>query len=249
MEQNYKNKIILVSDFGRSGQGWLSYMLCYILNARFIEPYALLDGRKHSSSDYVLSLTQGNLPGREATSYSLVVKTHSYPAKAVDLTDKIIFLMRDPRDVAVSAYYWQKFIAQKLGIKNFLGKAYLTLITKIKILSYFLTITKWEKHYFAWKRIDYFCVRYESILADTKKELKRILIYLEVDIEEKIIEEAIKNFSFENITGRKRGQEDKTNPEFRKGIAGDYKNKFSALELKIINFIFKKLFKATGYDL
>ena len=42
MEQ--KSNIVLISDFGRSGQGWLSYMLCYILNAQFVEPYNFLNG-------------------------------------------------------------------------------------------------------------------------------------------------------------------------------------------------------------
>jgi hypothetical protein len=56
-------KVILIADYGRSGQGWLSFMLSYILNAKYIEPYDLLKGRWYSSSNqYVINLSQGNLP-------------------------------------------------------------------------------------------------------------------------------------------------------------------------------------------
>lgn len=50
---------LLISDFGRSAQGWLSYLLCYILNARYIEPYALLEGSKYSSSEIIENNTKG----------------------------------------------------------------------------------------------------------------------------------------------------------------------------------------------
>src|SRR3989344_1927089 len=102
MEQ--KSNIVLISDFGRSGQGWLSYMLCYILNAQYVEPYNFLNGKIYSSSEDVIRLTSGNLPGREKTPYNLVVKTHNYPSSEFNLTDKVIFLIRDPRDVAVSMH-------------------------------------------------------------------------------------------------------------------------------------------------
>jgi hypothetical protein len=93
---------ILIADFGRSGQGWLSYMLCYILNARYVEPYCLLRGIVYSGHQDIITVTQGALPGRESTPYSMVIKTHGLPDPFFSLTEKVILLARDPRDVAVS---------------------------------------------------------------------------------------------------------------------------------------------------
>jgi len=247
MASNSNGKAILVSDFGRSGQGWLSYMLCYILNAKFIEPYNLLQGREYSSSEDIIRNTKGNLPGREKTQYDFVVKTHNLSGGEINLTDKVIFLTRDPRDVAVSAFYWHKNGAKNAKWKNAKGKIFWTIATKIKIIDYILTAVGWARHYSSWKKVSSFRVRYEDLSSDTKKTLLSILNYIDVSADEKIIEEAIEKFSFEKITGRKKGEERSQNSEFRKGIVGDYKSHFSLLELKIFWLICGKSASEAGY--
>lgn len=249
MESNYKSNIILVSDFGRSGQGWLSYMLCYILNAQYVEPYNFLNGKSYSASDHVLVLTSGNLPGREKTKYNLVVKTHNYPSAEFNLTDKVIFLMRDPRDVAVSMHNLNLIQEKNVGWNHPRAKFFLTYYKLFPLRDYMRTIRDWVKHYHAWKNVSAHQVRYEDLLEKPKEVLIGILEYLDVPTDEKIIQEAIDTFSFEKITGRKRGEEDAKNPEFRKGIAGDHKNKFSKRELMVINGKFGKIIKELGYNL
>src|SRR3989344_1123363 len=101
--QNKDKKLLLITDYGRSGQGWLSYMLCYILNAKYIETYDFLRGTLYAPKE-TRDLTQGELPGRQETQYSMVIKTHEYPAEVFNLTDKVIFLSRDPRDIAISGH-------------------------------------------------------------------------------------------------------------------------------------------------
>lgn len=242
------SKIILVSDFGRSGQGWLSYMLCYILNAAFVEPYNFLEGKKYTTSEHIFSLTQGDLPGREKTKYSLIVKTHSFLLHEISLTDKIIFLMRDPRDVAVSMHNLNLIQERSINWTHPRAKFFLVFKKCFRLLSYINTISHWKRHYYSWKKSQYYPIKYEDLLGDCKKALEKILEYLEVSVEEKVINEAVKNFSFKKITGRTRGQENKNSTEFRKGVAGDHKNKFSKFELKIINFLFKDLFKELNYE-
>ena len=247
MEQ--KSNIVLISDFGRSGQGWLSYMLCYILNAQFVEPYNFLNGKTYSASKDVISLTSGNLPGREKTKYNLVVKTHNYPSAEFNLTDKVIFLVRDPRDVAVSMHNLHLIQEKSVSWNHPRAKLFLTYYKIFSIGDYLRTIKDWAKHYKIWKNVIACQVRYEDLLNDPKKTLVGILNYLEVQANEKIIQEAINEFSFEKITGRKRGEEDKKNPEFRKGISGDHKNKFSKFDMAVINSLFKGVIKKSGYEI
>jgi Sulfotransferase domain len=239
---------ILVADYGRSGQGWLSFMLCYILNARYIEPYLLLQGAKHHKSEHILKLTQGNLPGREKTKYSLVVKTHEYPWPGFDanLTDKIICLTRDPRDVAVSYYNMQvvntrRYRSMKTAIKS--------ILLNRRIIHYIRTAHKWKKYYQYWDTRQCYKVRYEDLINNLKETLQGILAYLGIEAPDKIIEEAMREFAFEKTSGRPRGQEDKNNLDFRKGIVGDHKNYFNRLELLIFRMICAKQAAKSGYVL
>lgn len=252
--KNETNKFILIADYGRSGQGWLSYMLCYILNATFIEPYCLLSGINYSSSYHVLSLSQGRLPNRKFTDYSLVIKTHSNPAVNFNLTDKVLYLTRDPRDVAVSAYFRHKVTLkenkgpQRQVIKSIKGKIKHFLLS-FKTVNYTYTAIKWKKHVQAWENIPSYKVRYEDLSDKPEYVLKGILNYLKTIIDNQIISEAIENFSFKNITGRERGTPDSNNPEFRKGIVGDYKNNFNWLQLKLFKIICNNTAKKFSYFL
>lgn len=244
-----KSNIVLISDFGRSGQGWLSYMLCYILNAQFVEPYNFLAGKTYSASKEVVSLTSGNLPGREKTKYNLVVKTHNYPSVEFNLTDKVIFLIRDPRDVAVSMHNLNLIHEKSVRWNHPRAKFFLVCYRYVKIFDYFETMRNWSKHYAVWSKVPSHVVKYENLLHNPKETLKGILNYLEVDSKDEIVDQAIKNFSFEKITGRKPGQEDKNSPEFRKGISGDYKNKFSKIDVALVHYFFGSLIKKLGYEI
>lgn len=269
--QKVNDKIILVADYGRSGQGWLSYMLCYILNAKYIETYCLLRGLAFTDDEYIINLTEGNIPGREKTKYSLIVKTHSHPDPFFSLTDKVILLARDPRDVAVSGYFRNRTIAKYgtdvppelqnkaiLHVKprslNFVKKSLHErlkewLWTK-KFTCLFLTAIKWRNFYITWEHVDLcYRVRYESLLKDPKKTLSGILKYLDVDADDGIIDEAIEKFSFEKLSGRKKGEEQRQNFVYRKGIAGDYKNHFNFLQLLIFKKICRDMAKKWGYAL
>ncbi len=269
--QKDNDKIILVADYGRSGQGWLSYMLCYILNAKYIETYCLLRGLAFTDDEYISNLTQGNIPGREKTKYSLIVKTHSHPDPFFSLTNKVILLARDPRDVAVSGYFRNRAIAKSgtdvnpelqnktiLRVKprplNFMKKSLRQKLKEWLWLKkgtcYLLTAIKWRNFYAAWEHVDLcYKVRYEDLLTDPKKSLSGMLKYLDIEAEDRIIDEAVEKFSFEKLSGRKKGEEQRQNFVYRKGIAGDYKNNFNFFELSIFRKICRDAARKWGYAL
>ncbi len=243
MINKYKDdETLLISDFGRSAQGWLSYMLCYILNARFIEPYALMGGIKYSISDVIEKNTKGRLKGRENSRYSIVVKTHSHPAQQIDLTKSIIYLTRDPRDVAVSYYYMVRNAIKKGKIDRKL------IFHMIPFLSFIITAFSWRKHFRSWQNVPSFRVRYEDLRTNTFEVITSILTNFELDINKETVLESIDIFSFENCYGRKRGDEDVNNPEARKGQIGDYRNHFTKLHNIIFWMICGKEAKLAGYQ-
>lgn len=276
------NKLILIADYGRSGQGWLSYMLCYILNAKYIEPYCLLRGIIYTGHQYVIDLTQGNLYGREKTKYSMVVKTHNLPDPFFSLTDKLILLARDPRDVAVSALARYN-VRQKTGtdvekgaqemaiigtndcqvregMKQSSKKSFMRemdWIAKLKnwlwarkFFCFFMVAYRWGRFYESWGKIDISInVTYEDLSFHTRDTLFKILQYLGIEANDDLVEEAIQKFSFATITGREKGDEERDNVAFRKGIVGGYKEHFNSFYKLLFKILCGKVAMKWGYDL
>lgn len=234
---------VLIADWGRSAQGWLSFMLCYILNARFIEPYHLLGGTQYSPFPKILQNTKGNLAGRSKTPIALIVKTHNLPSPGFNLTDNVVFLTRDPRDVAVAFYYFSRNLC-RAGSWNWRNR-----IHSIPLLGDLLVAFRWGRHYRRWKHIPAHKVRYEDLRADTAGTLKNILAYLKVEVDPALVDEAVAIFDYENMYGRKRGVENKFSMDARKGIVGDYRNHFSWLMNRMFWKICSKEAEAAGYRL
>jgi Sulfotransferase domain len=83
-------------------------------------------------------------------------------------------------------------------------------------------------------------VRYEDLLEKPEEELRRLLKFLGADASEQIVRKCVSAASFEKLAGgRKRGQEAAS--FFRKGIAGDWKSVFTEQN--------KQDFKASAGDL
>lgn len=248
--KKYFDDLLLISDYGRSGQGWLSYMLCYILNARYIEPYALLKGIPYSNNTTVLKYSSGSLPNRKPTKYSMVIKTHEYPDNCFNIYNKVVFLTRDPRDVAVSAFnrYSQMY---RLDKKSLTLKSRIHLfLHHFKILSIIFTAIKWKKHYQLWMMRKTHHVKYEDLLSDPTTVINSILEYIDIkNIDPVIIRDSINIFNFQSLTGRKPGDLDNTNLEFRSGTKGNYKKVFNIYEKYLFSVICGSTAKKAGYNL
>ncbi|MGQ7793102.1 sulfotransferase family protein [Faunimonas sp. B44] len=66
-------------------------------------------------------------------------------------------------------------------------------------------------------------VRYEDLLAEPRRSLRRVLNFFEVAADDDTISACLSAADFERLSGRPRGEEDRTS-FFRKGIAGDWRS-------------------------
>jgi Sulfotransferase domain len=74
---------------------------------------------------------------------------------------------------------------------------------------------------------DYYQVRYEDLLAEPVGEVVRLLEFLGADSDEEVARRCVEAASFEKLSGgRTQGEEDSSS-FYRKGIAGDWKNHFT----------------------
>jgi hypothetical protein len=258
---------VLVAAATRSGQTWLCYMLAHALNARMVEPYCLLRGIVYSGHDYVRGLTQGDLPGRSTTRVAMVVKTHERPDPHYSLTRRLVLIVRDPRDTATSAALrYQVMTSSGTDVED--DARGMSLVSSPiekpptfkdrlwqwahgnRLLAIALTARKWRSFHEAWVQLP-FChvVKFEDLLADPVRELTAICQHLEIEVSETQLRETAHLLSMAEIKRHHPPAEEGKLIGFRKGIAGDYKNHLSRLELAVVRYFCRRTAARFGYEL
>ena len=175
-----------------------------------------------------------------------------------------IVLFRDPRDVYVSYYFYEKSLAEKnkkLAINRYIsfGKEK----NKQKEFADYLAVklTKLTDPYFTYMqfieswlgRKDVCYVYYEGFHKSPKEELMKIIEFLNVGIEKDKLEHAIDYNNFENVTlrkygkSRKKGEEESGNFQ-RKGVVGDWVNHFNKEACDIMNLHMGEAIIQLGYE-
>jgi hypothetical protein len=90
-------------------------------------------------------------------------------------------------------------------------------------------------------------VRYEDLLEQPLEEVRRLLEFLGAGADESTVVRLVEKSSFERKSDRERGQEDSSS-RLRKGIAGDWKNVFTAEDKRIFKEVAGDLLIRLGYE-
>ncbi|MBW2075786.1 MAG: sulfotransferase domain-containing protein [Deltaproteobacteria bacterium] len=158
-----------------------------------------------------------------------IYKTHSYPppaefANSFDKCINFVTVIRDPRDIIVSASFYLANLPKERGgwgeeFSNLSDPERILLVIKRGnfIISH---LQEWFNFSFAYK------VKYENLLHDSIAEINKILHFLNIKYNTTTINYFYEKHSFKQNAGRDRGIEDKKS-FLRKGISGDWKNYFT----------------------
>lgn len=216
---------IFVCEFPRSGGTWISNMI----------------------RDMV-----GHVPAADRDSPSAVLHTHVRHGSRLR---PAVYVVRDGRDVVVSMYFFQvRHLRQRTPItgarahRNFtylFGPDYDAEDVKSNLPKYIENLSSrplgvivgrrrssqfkpWPEHIRDWiNRNGLVVVRYEDFLKAGAEQLGRVAEYLNVKVGEELLKEIVENHSFEKLTGRHAGDEDRSS-FFRKGVAGDWIEYFTS---------------------
>jgi hypothetical protein len=212
-----------IVSYPKSGSTWMRFMVCsYILDAAcdFMKGRDLIPDI-HADPDKVRKLVNPR-----------IIKSHcSYNEKY----KKIVYLVRDGRDVAVSLYFYNIKFKQILKDTSF--SEFLTTFNSEKASLY----GSWHNHITSWldnKKDNILLMRYEDIKRSPSEELSKVITFLGLDdqADNERISRAVTYSSFDKMqqTEIKQRQDIPThkNSDFsinfiRKGQVGDYKNYFS----------------------
>ncbi len=177
---------------------------------------------------------------------------------------KIVHIVRDPRDVAVSAMFhsyrnfrekrernWiTDFVESVLEGKND------NLLKKQAVSAYF------KSHARAWNRIasifhergellygdNYLLVRYEDLLQEPREQVSRLFAFAGLSHDPELVADVVEKASFKNLSrGRKAGEQDSSS-FYRKGVAGDWKNYLSPEASHKVFKDARELMKQFGYE-
>lgn len=90
-------------------------------------------------------------------------------------------------------------------------------------------------------------VRYEDLLERPVEEVRRLLNFLGAEADEQTAKQCVEATSFERMSKRKRGEEDSSS-FFRKGVAGDWKNVFTEQDKIIFKEVTGDLLIKLAYE-
>src|SRR5215204_1999399 len=91
-------------------------------------------------------------------------------------------------------------------------------------------------------------VRYEGLLQSPEEELARLLAFLGAATDDEVVKRCVDAASFEKLSkGRKRGEEDPSS-FFRKGVAGDWRNTFTEEDRRVFKEVAGDLLIKLGYE-
>lgn len=152
--------------------------------------------------------------------------------RAVFPAAKLIVIYRDGRDVVVSDRF---FTADHLG----------------KPFSFAAAVEGWRRDmeaHLRYAETERLCaISYEALLGDGAAVVRTLLDYLGLGYDDALVARMLERSSFRFYAGRERGQEDRKR-FYRKGIAGDWKNHFSADDRRVFKDLAGDMLVALGYE-
>ncbi len=242
----------LVTEYPKSGGSWLGQLL----SGYFDIPFP-----RNTFPKFGMSLVHG----------------HYLPSKRSENIKRIFWLIRDGRDVMVSLYYHYLFLTErsrdklkdvlyyrrKLNFKNIEE-----IETNLPRFIEFIFTHKpspvfrighegnWQSFNEKWQNYllkskgdcNLINVSYEVLLADTGKEFERIILNITGEEADRIrVKKVVDKFSFLNQSKRNPGEEN-TGSFLRKGIVGDWRNKFSQEAREVFDYYGGEFLIKAGYE-
>lgn len=215
-----RHQDVLLASFPRSGSTWVRFLLAHLINVREAREPAI----DFPTLDRMMPALGANnlLPHWPHAAIPRVVKTHK-PYLPLFRRQRAIGLIRDPRDVMVSFYHFQKDRKQRYA------GSFADFIRNER-----LGLPSWFAHYSSWQAHWTLVVRYEDLKRDAFGEFNRILTVLGVSYPAALIQEVISRSTLQNTREAEKSTRPAPKPEAqfaRSGQTGQWLAYFAAQDL------------------
>ncbi|XP_078571995.1 sulfotransferase 6B1-like [Branchiostoma floridae x Branchiostoma japonicum] len=243
---------IVIAAYPKSGTNWMLEIVTKILSA---------GGRTDASSDDMVGKLEFQYPDEPRPHHVMlqecasprVILTHLTPDTAPpgiahpQNNVKVIVVMRNPKDTAVSYFHFLEKIKFQTGQKRFPSWDeffQLFMSGKYNFGCYFDHILGW------WQRRDdphFLFLKYENMKQDLPKAVKTVAAFLQVKLDDASIETIAHACTFSSMkasldNSRYRGRA----VNARKGIVGDWKTMFTDEQSRLLDSKCKTKLEGTG---
>ncbi|MEO8892439.1 MAG: sulfotransferase domain-containing protein [Coleofasciculaceae cyanobacterium] len=235
----FNDDVFLVS-YPKSGRTWVRFLIANYLSGNqcdFLNSYSIIPGIEYNPSQCINLQT----PRFIQSHWSFTPEFK-----------KVIFIVRDGRDVAVSYYF--HLIKFKIISKDTSFADYLTMFNQ----GIFDNASPWGNYIETWLKNapeEFLLIKYEDLKTDVVKELTKIIKFAGLPVNEDAVLEAVNASSFEKMkiheqSGKLYDELEKTDlsiPHVRQGKVGSYKDYFDDEMLKKFNDYHGSALAKLGY--
>ncbi|XP_056400062.1 sulfotransferase 2B1-like [Hyla sarda] len=162
---------------------------------------------------------------------------------------KIIYVMRNPKDILVSLFYFSKMVCLYKDPKTF--PEFFENFLQGNVL-----YSSWFDHVKGWMQIkdnsNFFFITYEELHGDLRNSVIKICDFLEKNLDDSQIDLVVKHSSFNAMKENKMSNYtlipqdfmDQTKGSFlRKGVTGDWKNHFTVAQNEYFDEVYAEKMK------
>lgn len=237
-------------SYPKSGNTWVRFLIANVTNPHSPTTFKNVDQRLPEIYNY---------SDRQLRSFPKprLLKSH----EAFDFRyPKVIYIVRDPRDVAVSKYHWirkWRGIPDDYPIEDFVKRWIVAEFDR------YLKAGSWADNVLSWLamragREKFLLVRYEDLLANAHDQLHRVAVFQNIDASQRVLSRAIDLSSADQmrtIEKAESGQWRDTRPTrqdipfVRKATSGGWKKACPEDAVRSIETAWWPLMKLLGYDL
>lgn len=242
----FKDEDVLTLSFPKSGTNWLIEILCLIYtkgDPKWVQSVPIWERSPWLENIHVYKFLKDKEGTRLMTSH---IPIHLFPKSIFTSKAKVIYLMRNPRDVLVSGYFFWI-------ISNFVKKPE-------SLEQYFewfiqgnVAFGSWFDHIRGWMSMkgkeNFLILSYEELKRDTRSTVQKICQFLGKKLEPEELNSVLENSSFQVMKENKMSNytllcgwllDQENGTLMRKGISGDWKNYFTVAQAEAFDKIFQE---------
>ncbi|XP_061113293.1 sulfotransferase 2B1-like isoform X1 [Conger conger] len=244
---------IFAVTYPKSGTTWMQEILPLILNGGDLTPVQTIPNwdRVPWLEETRAALVLGDRPPPRAMvshwPYHLMPPSF-YTSKA-----KVIYVTRNPKDVAVSSFHYH-------GMASFLDDPGTFDQFLDKFLSGQVMFGKWTDHVKSWRNTDIegriLYMTYEEMVQDLRAAVLRMAQFLGQELSPDVLEKVANHCQFNNMKTNIMSNyslvpqdimDSSKSPFLRKGTTGDWRNHFNAEQEARFSAIIKKEMEGTSF--
>ncbi|XP_030053670.1 sulfotransferase family cytosolic 2B member 1 isoform X2 [Microcaecilia unicolor] len=178
---------------------------------------------------------------------------HLFPKSLFTSEAKVIYTVRDPRDILVSLHFFSRtagFLDELDKIEDLLPK----------FLRGEVLFGSWFDHVRGWlgvrNQVNLLLLTYEELFQDLRGSVLRICNFLGKELNEAAVDSVVENATFEKMkdntmcnysTVSKKHFDVQKSPFLRKGISGDWKNHFTPAMSESFDAAYKEAMKDVNF--